>query len=174
LLHYGRHIIDVDIQSPENSEVNMEISLAEYVVFELYHDELNFVNPSYQKFLDDFVSRLQEDLIPDEKYYLQHINNDLSQLAVSFASDSHQLSENWNKKFNIHVSHESHDIRKTVMHDLLLYKERRLNDIIQATKEALKETNDAIETDILLSEIRRLDNFKARVNKLLSRTIIPH
>lgn len=173
LLHYGRHIIDVDIQAPENTDANMEISLAEYVVFELYHDELTFTSPLYQAFLDDFVARLQDDFIPDEKYYLRHANPELSNLAVSFASESHQLSDNWTKKFNIHVSHESDDIRKTVMHDLLLYKERRLNEILQATREALKEAGDPIETDILLFEIRRLDNFKARVNKMLSRTIIP-
>ncbi|MCD6068064.1 MAG: primase [Bacteroidetes bacterium] len=172
LLKFGHYLLDVEIYNQEGELMTMQISVAEFILVELFHDELTFVSPVNQLLLDEYVHELREDRIPQENYFIMHPNPAISQMAVQLAEDAYQLSENWLNKYGVHIETEIHNVKKTVEHALYVYKDKRLMDMIQELKETLKDPENDDEMFMTLSEIRKYESFKARVNKLLGRTIV--
>jgi DNA primase len=149
----------------------MQISSAEYILLELFHDELNFVNPINQLLLDEVIHQLRQDVIPGLNFFIQHSNPIISQLAIQLAEDNYTLSENWDLKYGIKIDSEGLNVKKTIEHALYAYKEKRLRDMILELKESLKNTGDENDISITLSEIKKMESFKSQVNKLLGRII---
>ncbi len=172
LLLYGNHLMEVDAHDHEGEPVMYELSVAEFILFELLHDSLQLVDPVFQLVLDEFIHQMRSDVIPQQAYFIHHPNPAISQSAISIIASSHTLSENWKKRFNILVSHESDNIRKTVQHALFVYKDKRLQQQWKEKHELLKDLSDEAEVMMVLSEIKHLDTLKARVNKLLGRVVI--
>lgn len=172
LLKYGNHLMDIEHYTQEGELATMQISVSEYILFELFHDELNFVNPINQLLLDEFVHQLKDDRIPNEGYFVHHVNPAVSQLAIQLTAEDHNLSNNWAEKYGILIEDESLNIKKTVEHSLYIYKDKRLQGMIHELKESLKDNDNFDEVMITLSEIKKYESFKARVNQLLGRTIV--
>jgi DNA primase len=172
MMLYGKHIVEVHGHDSEGEEITQELSAAEYIIFELLHDDLAFVDPVYQMVYEEFIQRMGEDVIPDQQYFLHHPNPAISQVAVNMVADNYELSENWTKKYGIIVGKESDNLKKTIEHDLFIYKDKRLMQLMKEQRELLKSaTNDEEITDLLIN-IKGLEMLKLRVNKLLGRTII--
>ena len=70
------------------------------------------------------------------------------------------------------VAHETDNIKKTIHHDLFIYKEKRLQKLLREEKEKLRTATSDEEIQNILISIQKLDTLKSRVNKLLGRTII--
>lgn len=172
LLRYGNHLMDVEHYLQDGELGSMQISVAEYILFELFHDELNFVNPINQLLLDEFVHQLKDDRIPNESYFTHHVNPAISQLAIQLTEDNHLLSDNWVEKYGIHIEHESLNVKKTVEQALYIYKDKRLQDMIFELKESLKDNSNFDDVMMTLAEIKKYEAFKSRVNQLLGRTIV--
>jgi len=171
LLKYGNHLVEVEHYLQDGELINMQISAAEYILLELFHDELNFVNPINQLLLDEVIHQLRLDVIPALNYFVQHNNPLISQLAIQLSEENHILSENWDLKYGIKIENEGFNIKKTIEHALYAYKEKRLRDMIAELKESLKNSLDENDTSITLSEIKKMESFKSQVNKLLGRII---
>jgi len=171
LLKYGNHLVEVEHYLQDGELINMQISAAEYILLELFHDELNFVNPINQLLLDEVIHQLRLDVIPALNYFVQHNNPLISQLAIQLSEENHILSENWDLKYGIKIENEGFNIKKTIEHALYAYKEKRLRDMIAELKESLKISLDENDTSITLSEIKKMESFKSQVNKLLGRII---
>jgi DNA primase len=171
LLKFGNHLVEVEHFLQDGELINIQISVAEYILLELFHDELNFVNPINQLLLDEVIHQLRQDIIPSLNYFVQHSNPVVSQLAIQLAEENYTLSENWDIKYGIKIEQEGLNIKKTIEHSLYAYKEKRLRDMILELKESLKNPLDENDVSITLSEIKKMESFKSQVNKLLGRII---
>ncbi len=172
LLNYGNTLIEVAHINNEGEEGALEISIAEYILNELLHDELSFIDPVYQMFLYEFILQMKDGVLPNAQYFTNHGNPNISTTAVNLLASNHQLSDNWKKKHNIYIGHETDNLKKTVDHDLYIYKEKRLQRLLKEEKEKLKTAAGDEEVQNLLVNIQKLDALKSRANKLLGRTII--
>lgn len=172
LLNYGNKLIDVKHYDSEGEEVSMEISVAEYILNELLHDELSFIDPVYQMFLYEFILQMKDGILPTAQYFTNHGNPNISTTAVNLLASNHHLSERWKERHNISIGHETDNLKKTVDHDLYIYKEKRLQKLLREEKEKLKSVTNDEELQVLLASIQKLDQLKGRANKLLGRTII--
>ncbi|MEO8760736.1 MAG: hypothetical protein ABI388_05900, partial [Bacteroidia bacterium] len=83
-----------------------------------------------------------------------------------------ELSSKWKSKHNISAAHETDNLKKSVNHDLFIYKEKRLQKLLRDEKEKLRTASSDEEIQNILIEVQKLDILKGRVNKLLGRTII--
>lgn len=172
LMLYGNRLVEVSGHDAEGEEITYELSAAEYIIFELMHDDLAFVDPIFQMVYEEFVHQMREDVIPDQQFFLHHPNPAISQVAIDLATNDYELSENWIKKYNIVTGRESDNLKKTIEHDLFIYKDKRLQQLMKEQRELLKTaTSDEEITDLLIN-IKGLEMLKLRVNKLLGRTII--
>lgn len=171
LIKYGNQLIDVEHYLQDGELITIQISASEFILLELFHDELNFVNPINQLFLDEFVQQLKNDFIPQLSFFVYHKNPAIAQLVIGITEQHYELSENWEVKYGINIEQESYNLKKNIEHALYAYKEKRLKDMIFELKESLKLNINEDDTSITLSEIKKLESFKAQVNKLLGRII---
>ncbi len=172
LINYGQQIVEIPGKGDDGEPFVFEMSIANYIILEMTHDDIRFINPIHQMFMDEFLNKIKEDVIPDAQYFTHHENPVLSQLAIELTNMNHEVSENWVKKYKIHVAHESHDILKTVTHDLMIYKEKLLQKLIHEERKKLEvETDDDVITEILM-KIHKLGKFKSEVNLILGRIIV--
>ena len=172
MLNYGNKLVEVQHTNQENEIETIEISIAEYVVQELFLDELSFIDPVYQMFLYEFRLQMKEEKIPSASYFTNHSNPNISTTAVNLISSNHVLSDKWKNRHNIYISHETDNLKKTIDHDLYAYKERRLQKLLKDEIEKLRHTTNEDEVQNLLISIQKLDAQKAFANKILGRTII--
>jgi DNA primase len=164
--------VEVAHTNAEGEEGVIEISIAEYILNELLHDELSFIDPVYQMFLYEFILKMKEDVLPDASYFTNHNNPNISTTAINLIASAHQVSDNWKSRHGIYIGHETDDLKKTDDHDLFIYKEKRLQKLLKDEKEKLKHVTNDEELQKLLESIQILDAMKLRANRLLGRTII--
>lgn len=172
LLHYGTHLIDIEHLNSESETMTTEVSVAEFILNELHQDELSFIDSTYQLFLYEFMLQIKSDSIPNADYFVKHRNPQLAQTAISLINSKEQLSERWKIKHNISVAFETDNLKKSINHDLFIYKEKRLQKLLREEKEKLRTATTDEEIQKILISVQKLDALKSRVNKLLGRTII--
>ena len=170
MMQYGNVLVDVDAEDTDQTQQSFQLTVCEFVIFELWRDDLQFINPIYQLVLDEFHHELEAGNIPTLHTFTHHQNPAISGMAIDIASISDTVSYKW-EKFGVIVPQEIHFIKKGVEHQLFSLKEKRLNSILKEAKELIK-TADPFENKNVYEFVILLENQKKRVNKLLGRTII--
>jgi DNA primase len=123
-------------------------------------------------FLYEFLLQMKSNVLPTAQYFTNHNNPNISTTAINLIASNHQLSDNWKKRHGIYIGHEMDNLKKTVDHDLYIYKEKRLQRLLKDEKEKLRTVQSDEEMQTLLENIVKLDALKTRANQLLGRTII--
>lgn len=170
ILHYGNVIIEVDAENEAEETHPFEITVCEYILFELMRDNIFFQNPIYQMVLDEYIHQLQNENLPNINYFINHTNPAISTFSIELSSSTSELSHKWST-FGVIVEKEIYNLKKSAQHTLYSLKEKRLSHIISEKQELLK-TQDAEENETILREILRLTKLKINVNKLLGRIVI--
>lgn len=170
MMQYGNVLVEVEAEDTDNAQQSFQLTVCEFVIFELWRDNLQFINPVYQMVLDEFQHELESGVIPTMQTFTHHSNPAVSQVAIDIASFSDIVSYKW-EKFGVSVPQEIHHIKKGIEHQLFSLKEKRLNQIIKEAKELVK-TADPFEHKHVYEFVILLENQKKRVNKILGRTII--
>jgi DNA primase len=170
ILNYGNVILEVDAEDEEKNDHLFELTVCEYILFELMRDNVSFQNPIYQMVLDEYIHQLQNNELPSFNYFINHTNPAVSTFAVELFSQTPELSEKWNT-FGVIVEKEIHNLKRSVQHTIYSIKEKRLNQII-AEKQELLKTSPSEESENILKEIVHLTKMKINVNKLLGRIVV--
>ena len=170
MMQYGNVLVDLEAEDSDNAEFTIQLTVCEFVIFELWRDQIQFINPIYQLVLDEFQHELEKGIIPVLQTFTHHQNPAISQVAINVASFSDTISPKW-EVLGIVIPQEIHAIKKGVEHQLFSLKEKRLSTIITSTRELLK-TADPFENEDVFRFLISLENQKKRVNKILGRTVI--
>lgn len=170
MLLHGNILITVDAEDEDKTAHDLEITLAEYILFELWRDEMSFENPIHQTVLDEFVREMSQQRLPDVRHFSASQDPLISSFVINNIISSHDLSPGW-EHFGVEIPKETIGIRRAAQHLLFSLKEKKLNAYIGEKQELLKTSNEA-DTEVIMSEILHLISLKSRVNKLLGRIII--
>ena len=170
MMQYGNVLVEVEAEDTDNTEQSFQLTVCEFVIFELWRDNLQFINPIYQMVLDEFHHELESGNIPTMQTFTHHQNPAISHVAISIASFSDTVSYKW-EKLGVVIPQEIHLIKKGIEHQLFSLKEKRLHVILKEAKELIK-TADPFENQNVFEFVIMLENQKKRVNKILGRTII--
>ena len=170
MMQYGNFLINIEAEDTDNVQQSFQLTVCEFIIFELWRDKLEFINPIYQMVLDECQHYLEQGIIPTTNSFLNHPNPVISQFALNIASLTDVVSSGW-QKFGVDVPLEIHLLKKGIDHRLFSLKSRRLNTIIMSVKEQLK-TADPFENSDVFETIKKLETQKMRVNKILGITII--
>jgi DNA primase len=170
ILQYGNVIISVEAENEAKEAHEFELTISEYVLFELMRDEISFLNPIHQMILDEYTHQLQEGSLPEFNYFKNHLNPAISTFAIDMASATSELSHKW-ESFGVLVENEIYTLKKAVTHTLYSLKEKRLGLMLHEKQELLKTTPEEEHEDIL-RDILRLTKVKTHVNKLLGRIVV--
>lgn len=170
LIKYGNILITTQAEDEMDVEHELEITLGEFIVFELWRDGIAYENPIYQAVLDEYIAQLKDHRLPDVKHFLQSPDPLISSFAVNYVIDKHEVSPKW-INFGVIVPKEIDLAKKDAEKTLFSFKSRKLNSYINSIRESLKALQYEEQLEIL-EEIKRLDILKGRVNKLLGREVI--
>jgi DNA primase len=170
MMQYGNVLVEVDAEDTDNVQQSFQLTVCEFVIFEMWRDDLQFINPVYQMVMDEFHHELEQGTIPTMHTFVNHANPAVSQVAIDIASFSEVASDGWGK-FGVAIPSEIYAIKKGIEHQLFSLKEKRLGIILKEAKELLKVA-DPFENQNVFEFVILLENQKKRVNKILGRTVI--
>lgn len=92
LINYGDQLYDVE----------KNLYLGDYLLHELTDVIDSFEHEGYRQIIS-FYQEIRQTTIPTSKHFTSHSDRKISQLAVDLVSSPFQLSENWEKKWEIYL-----------------------------------------------------------------------
>lgn len=170
LINYGDKIIMVDSEDNEGRPIQVESNIAHLIIAELTHDNIVLDNAVYKNVYNEFVTQLDNNKIPDSKYFLNHEDNAISLLTIDLISSPYALA-NW-ERHSIYTNMEEDDLKKSALKAVYTLKSRRLEIMVHDVEKKMKAstTDDEI---IKLQQVKhQLDIAKVSINAFLGRIIV--
>ena len=171
MLLHGNILVKIDSETEnEVAADDLEITISEFILYELWRDQISFENPIHQVILDEYILELSHDRIPAIQHFSMSQNPIISSFVINNIINNYELSNKW-EKLGVYISEEINDIKKSTENLLFSLKEKKINSFINQKQDLLKLTNPE-ETEHIIKEIIQLIDLKKRVNKLLGRIVI--
>lgn len=153
--------------------LNQELVDQELIAYFLTEvDEIQFINPRYKEMLDIFKVRLQEGELIDGTYFMEHGSEELKKEVVGLMTTKYEVSENWEKKFHIHIPKESEQLKDVTYSNILRLKFRIVQHLIEEENKKLKNNTSDPEVDALLDEISELKKIEVSIAKILGNVTV--
>ncbi len=171
LLNYGKQEIVFETPDENGHPVEVPIEVARFIINDIRRDSLDFNNPAMKKIFDEYVEHIDRDEIPDESYFKNHEDPEISNLSVNMLLSPYELSENWQRLARIEVVTESQKLKKSVVNSVLSFKAKMIEKLIFENQQKLKDTQDEEEIIILLNEQKELKDISRLINKELGRIV---
>ncbi|MGE0569385.1 MAG: DNA primase [Bacteroidia bacterium] len=169
MVNYGNVLITMTKKDAEDNEYDFDMTVVEYILQDIFSDEIEFIDPLNGMVLSEVVSILEGGAIPTLNHFVHHENPVLNKFAIDCSNIQHQLSDKWSK-FGVHITDEKVELKRMVDHLILSLKEKKLSHSISEHKELLKS---ASEEDIISiqEQLIKWENAKRELNKRLGRII---
>jgi DNA primase len=171
LINYSDKIIKVDSEDENGQPVQADITVAELIIHELQHDNIELENPVYATVYREFVNHVNNlHVVPDQKVFINHEDPAISSLTTDLISSPYTLS-NW-EQHEIYITTEEEMLRKSVYNAIYALKSRRLEIMIHDIQKRLKEEISEEEMLTLMQTQHALIEAKKVFNALLGRIIV--
>ena len=161
----GEKVIFKDVETEDGQVINLTV--AQYVSYDLGQDNLTFHDPRYNQILAEAVAHSGEEGFTAESYFMQHPDVNISALAVDLAIDRHQLGRGFQLKereggLKQHVLHLVLDFRLHII-------EQQLKDIQKQLKAA---GTDMEKVKPLMDEFKRVQDLRNAVARQLGNNLV--
>ena len=157
----GEKIIYEDVETADGSKINL--SVAQYISYDLGHDNLQFHDARYNQILSEVTSHCGEEGFKAENYLMHHPDIDISSLATKLAIDIHQLGKNFQ------VKEREGGLRQHVLHLVLDFRYYYLGNRVKELLAALKTSKENyLDT---MKEYMRIKSLYDAVSKKLGRDV---
>lgn len=159
---------NTEIQLPMVSEAGLILedtyrtTVVEEIVAHLQQDQLQFNTPLIQTILEEVVAFLKQDRLPEDRFFLQHSEQEISKLSSDLVTERYAL-EDWHK---IDVRIPEVDVAQNMGDTLMRWKETLLTQQL-AEHVAHLETSEASQMD----EIYRTIEEKTRIRREIRKRI---
>lgn len=144
-LNQEREIIRILIQYADKDYVDPEheidSTVAQHILSEIENASITFFNEPYASILELFKKALESNFIPDEKFFTQHPDSNISSVAAELISTQYVLSEKW-KEFDIHIPKEEQILKKVVDNAMAHLTLKKMMAVLKEIQNQLKEVSD--------------------------------
>ena len=161
LINHGDKPITVEIEE-DGKEEEVEITVAHFLLNEIFTDEIQFSNPAFQAIVDYALDLLEENKSLDSQYFIQHENELISKKSIDLLTNKYEL-HHWEKK-DIFVRTDATDLFKSAKEYLYALKIKHLLKLITDLQQELKTCEDYDEVVQLLKKKRNLDELKKELS----------
>lgn len=165
LLQYGTYLITVS-----NADDSYDISVAEFVINEVLIIGYKFKVSVNQEIFDIFHQKVLEEEIPDDTFFLNLQNQEISKQVVNLITEKYHLSENWEKQKGIFTEREQDHIKQTVNSLIWELKSRDLESRINELDKQIKDAGDDGVFNLLKQRHELMMHYK-RINENRGRII---
>jgi DNA primase len=171
MLNFGALMVVTDAEDDDSNKHELDITLAEFILMELWRDGIAFENPLHQVVLDEYIHELSNYRLPGIQHFTNHNNPVISTFAINNIQDQSLLSPNWEKKYGVLVPSLVSTAKRSSGHALFSFKGKILADYKREKQDMLKVASEMGQTEIL-SDIKKIDSLLSRVNKLMGRIVV--
>ncbi len=159
---------DSEVEVNTEDEQTFEISIADYIINDLENDNLGFYNKIYCTILDEYKKAKQENIILNTTHFTNHVDKQISSVAIELMSTPYQLSDNWEKN-KIFVKKEDDDLLNLVLSTLMSFKSRLISKQLNELSLQLKTTTDEAEIYLMQQEYFELKKLANLIDGELNR-----
>ena len=165
VIRAGEKVIYENVETDDGGTMNLTV--AQYVAYDLGQDGLTFHDERYNQILQEAVAHSGEADFVAENYFMQHPDYEISSLAAKLAIDRHQLGKGFQLKereggLRQHVLHLVLDLRLDII-------EKRLKEIQTQLKQA---GSDMERIRTLLEEYKETQQLRDALAKQLGNDIV--
>ena len=161
----GEKVIFRDVKD-ENSGQTYNLTVAQYIAYDLGSDNLGFSNELYTKILQEAVEHCGEEGFKAEEYFTQHADIDISSVAVRLSVDRFQLAE------SLQVKETEQTLRDRVIHLVADFRLEYVSSHLKELNERLLQVKDSQEMQEIMSEIMRTQNLRNELAKKTGSNIL--
>jgi DNA primase len=157
LIKYGSHKI-FEIENEESGE-NEPVYVAGYILAELEADQMESVDPVIMKIIKEYREHLDLQDFDGMKYFVNHPDNQISQLISDILSEKNKLSSFWKKRGNF-IEEEHEILYQLVPKVLQEYKLRYITSMIAEIWEGIKTATNNNDSDKVAELQKRYQKLK--------------
>ena len=173
LLNFGNRKVMIDTLNQQEESEMVEATIAEVIVDEVCSDELKFDNPVYQSIFDLFSQAVEGGQpLPDANLFAMHEDNMVRNTALSLMINSYTVSKQWYEKKHITVPHIETHLREDLDQSILTFKQKKVDQMLEANGYKIRECKSQEDTDILLAERQQLIEVRKALCEKLNRVIV--
>jgi DNA primase len=162
LVNYGK-------KSIQNQELQDE-ELISYFLAEI--EDIKFTNPIYAEILQIMKDRMLAGELIDGEYLVSNGSEAIKRVVVEMLTPRYEISENWEKKFKIHVPKEMELLRNVTYSNILRLKFRVIRHLIDVENKKLINATTDQEVDELLDEINELKKIEMHIAEFLGNVTV--
>ena len=155
----GEKVMYENVATADGGTINL--SVAQFIDYDLGSDGLSFSNPVYNKILQELVAHIGEEDFKAEEYLMRHPDYEVSSVAANLAVDPYQLSKSFQMK------EREGGLRQHVEHLVLDFRYYCLKEKVEELKAALKNCKDDYMS--IMQELARVDRIYKELAKKLGR-----
>jgi DNA primase len=155
----GEKVIYENVATADGGTINLTV--AQFIDYDLGSDGLSFKNPIYNKILQEVVAHIGEEDFKAESFLMRHPDYEVSSVAAHLAVDPYQLSKSFQMK------DREGGLRQHVEHLVLDFRYYCLKEKVEELKAALKDCKDDYMS--ILQELARVDSIYKELAKKLGR-----
>lgn len=161
----GEKVIFRDVKD-ENSGQTYNLTVAQYIAYDLSSDNLGFSNELYTKILQEAVEHCGEEGFKAEEYFTQHADINIASVAVRLSVDRFQLAE------SLQVKETEQTLRDRVIHLVADFRLEYVSSHLKELNERLLQVKDSQEMQEIMSEIMRTQNLRNELAKKTGSNIL--
>ncbi len=143
LINYGTRVI---LDQEDNQQY-----LVSYFFSEI--EDVEFVNPVYNKILKICKQKFEDGEIVTSKYLLSLSDEAIKNTVVDLVTDKYDISELWQNKYGIVIPREEDKLKNVTYSNIVRLKFRVIEKLVMNAKESLKKAENVEE------EISRQENY---------------
>jgi DNA primase len=174
LLNYGNSTIDFyeEREIPDShgrkETIKHSVRVANFIVEEMQHDEIEFSNLIYNYFLKESAVLIEQQQNIEPEHFYKSENPAVSELAVELLSPKYFLSENWEGMHKINVPTEEAILKDAVEKAVYHLKNKRVMKLIEENQAKIKAAHlNREDYEHLLEHQQKLDKVKMQISKYL-------
>lgn len=167
VVRHGQEILYKGIETADGGTVDLSVS--QYIGYDLGADNLAFKNPMYNRMLAEAVEHNNDEGFNAEEYFTHHPDIDVSRTATEMAIDHFQLSK------SLQVRRDEDTLRNQVEHLILDFRmdyvEQHLKDL---QREITLSANDTEKVMRLMAEYKDMQVIRNEIARELGNDIITY
>ncbi len=149
-------------------------NVAQYIVHEIKADELEFQHPVYRKIFEEIDRMLSGNVLPKEKYFISHMDVDISRTAADLLASNYEISTIW-KKNDVRFETEEMKLKEIVPELVIAFKHKKVIALIKETQKEIAEAQKNLDEEkilLLQQKFIILNELKKDFSKNLGNRII--
>ncbi|MCW3785025.1 DNA primase [Plebeiibacterium sediminum] len=170
LIKYGER----PLFSKSEEAVDENITVGDYILSQLKEDELESLNPVYNKIFQLYEDNKTKEGFESAKFYVSSMDSEVNQIASDLLSKEHALSKihskfgqgNWNEEYLLHA------IVPKLLNELKLKKVKRLIEEKRLELKEVEQSKDVEKLMELMKTISRLQQLQTLFSKELGNRAI--